>query len=43
MRSQNGNYQRLRSAVQVDAASLDEAALVALATEIAQCELSSIP
>jgi tRNA 2-selenouridine synthase len=42
-RSQNGNYQRLRSAAQVNAASLDEAALVALATEIAQCELSSIP
>jgi tRNA 2-selenouridine synthase len=42
-RSQNGNYQRLRNAVQVNAASLDEAALVALATEIAQCEFSSIP
>jgi tRNA 2-selenouridine synthase len=43
MRSQNGNYQRLRTAVQVEAASLDEAALVALATEIAQRTLSSIP
>jgi len=43
MRSQNGHYQRLRSAVQVEAASLDEAALLALATEIARRELSSIP
>jgi tRNA 2-selenouridine synthase len=37
-RSQNGNYQRLKEARQVEAASLDEAALVVLATGI-----SSIP
>ena len=37
-RSQNGNYQRLKEARQVEAASLDEAALVVLATRI-----SSIP
>ena len=45
LRSQNGNYQRLRSAVQVEAVALDEAALLALATEIAERtrSLSSIP
>ena len=40
-RSQNGNYLRLKEARQVEAASLDEAALVGLATEIAR--ISSIP
>ena len=45
LRSQNGNYQRLRTAVQVEAVALDEAALLALATEIAERtrSLSSIP
>ncbi|MDZ7858688.1 tRNA 2-selenouridine(34) synthase MnmH [Sphaerotilus sp.] len=45
LRSQNGHYQRLRSAVQVEAAALDEAALQALATEIAERTrgVSSIP
>ncbi|MEY4906755.1 MAG: hypothetical protein RL260_473 [Pseudomonadota bacterium] len=45
-RSQNGHYQRLKAAIQVDAASLDETALVALATEIARRDasaFSSIP
>jgi len=46
-RSQNGNYQRLKEAVHVEAASLEEAALPLLAQEIVRVgqtrEVSSIP